>query len=96
MKRTPWMGVALMVVAGLALSVLLSATRNMPVVYAGLNILIYGGLGVWAYGKWRRVRHARTGQMDQARWLYLGLMGFSALVILVRLLEAFSGAGEGV
>ncbi|WP_157451886.1 hypothetical protein [Deinococcus aquatilis] len=92
MKRTPWMGVALMVVAGLVLSVLLSATRDMPLVYAGLNTVIYGALGVWAYTQWRRVRHARTGQMGQARWLYLGLMGFSALVILVRLMEAFSGA----
>lgn len=92
MKRTPWMGVALMVVAGLVLSVLLSATRDMPVVYAALNTVIYGALGVWAYTQWRRVRHARTGQMGQARWLYLGLMGFSVLVILVRLMEAFSGA----
>ena len=95
MKRTPWMGVALMIVAGLALSVLLAATRNTPLLYAGLNILIYGGLAYWAYTQWRRVRHARTGQMGQARWLYLGLMGFSALVIVVRLLEAFSGAGTG-
>lgn len=92
MKRTPWMGVALMVVAGLVLSVLLSATRDMPVVYAALNTVIYGALGVWAYTQWRRVRHARTGQMGQALWLYLGLMGFSVLVILVRLMEAFSGA----
>ncbi|MFB9995337.1 hypothetical protein ACFFLM_25655 [Deinococcus oregonensis] len=94
MKRTPWMGVALMVLAGLVLSVVLSATRNMPVVYAGLNLLIYGALGVWAYGQWGQVRNARTGQMGQARWLYMGLMVFSGLVIVVRLLEAFSGGGD--
>lgn len=85
---TPWLALAAMVAAGLALSVLLAATRGTPPLYAGLNTLIYGALGVWAFRQWGAAR--RSGNRT-ARRLHLGLMFFSALVIVVRLTEAFGG-----
>ncbi|MEF2280211.1 hypothetical protein V3W47_18105 [Deinococcus sp. YIM 134068] len=84
---TPWLALGAMVAAGLVLSVLLAATRDMPILYAGLNTLIYGALGVWAFRRWQGTRRLPGHAGGR---LYLALVVFSVAVIVVRVAEAFS------